>query len=557
LQKKGNMSQFREEYVTASSGCRKDQLYFYCNKEGMVVEFTRREFTHALGAIATATTINKGWAADLPAVLADVQAQYYNFLTTLVSSPNVKDPQLVLNNTIVPLDADVNTPYFNQELFRLYADQTYSNPFQNFITPGAMNQSGRFSTLYRDSISIAASQVDQNHPEISQTVADLQSRRSDAQKAFNAKSKEFDDQWAQIAKDRNLTAGTREYTLNYLKWLEDVRYADQMADYSTEIDRLDAQIGALRRSKYTVSESSLLDNLDALDKSMNLARPRYAQTEIDDTASGQKLTDTTLADPHQTPAALFDSSPLILPIADLKAFILNPGGRAFDTLTTSHQISTGSSSWYGSGGGSFLGWGIGGGGSGASSYSTDVSSMKSVQLGFKNIAEIYIDRGQWFNPGVLQDPNIYKLVKTLPQLAYLKYVAVSLFIGRGLTMTLHLGHNASNSDWSTQSINAQGGCSFLGCSFGASGGSSRTSSNFTSNADGATVTFSDGDNVIRVLGARVEPFLAAVRPTAVLNAADSATSNEKLTADVNDLMSGKLSYIEFQKAKIKELAQSQ
>lgn len=131
-----------------------------------MLHIDRRAVTKGMLAVAVSTLASNARAYDLPTALADVQKQYYNFLTGLVSSPNIKDPLLVLNNTITPLDVDLQTPYFNQQLFRLYADQTYSSPTSSFIAPGAMNQSGRFSSLYRDAISIAASQVDQNHPEI-------------------------------------------------------------------------------------------------------------------------------------------------------------------------------------------------------------------------------------------------------------------------------------------------------------------------------------------------------------------------------------------------------
>ncbi|MCK1316807.1 hypothetical protein [Bradyrhizobium sp. 23] len=507
-------------------------------------QLNRREFvlTSAAAAAVSGLPWSHAHADELPAALADFQQKYYNFLGSLVSSPNIKDPLLVMNNTITPLDADPKTPYYNQELFRLYADQTFSSPTTSLIAPGAMNQSGRFSTIYRDTVGIAASQVDQDHPEIAQVVTDLQGRLTDAQKAFQEKDKQFNEQWADLSRSRGLQPGTREYTLNYLKWLEDVRYNDQMATYSTAIDRLNSQIRTVRRSKYTASQVALLDNVDALDSSFDIARPRYAQTELDQLEAGQRLTDLTLADPHQTPAALFDRSPLILPIADLKKFLTGTGGRSFDSTTQSAAISSGSSSWSGSGGASFFGWSVGGGGSGSSSYRKDVESSKALKLSFKNVDEIYIDRGQWFNPGVLQDKSTFELVKTLTQLQYLKYVAVSLFIARGTTLSLELKNNASSSDWSTQSFSGHGGGSFFGFSFGGGGGSSRTSSNFTSDANGTTITFADGEDVIRVLGARVEPFLQIPASNAL-----AASDIPDLSGAVADMKAGKITYLEYQK----------
>lgn len=514
----------------------------------------RRTVLGGLVGVAASCALPRGLRAeDLPAPLADVQKQYYNFMRGLLLSPNAGEPLLVLNNTITPFDADPNTPYFNQHLFRMYADQTFSSSASSFITPGAMNQSGRFSSLYRDVISIAASQVDQNHPEIAQVVTDLQSRRSAAQRAFNAKDQEFTEQWQQIAASRGLQEGTREYALNYLKWLEDVRYVDQMADYSTEIDRLNSQITAVRRSKYTTSEIALLDNLDALSSSFDIARPRYAQTELDQAASGERLTDIMLADPKRTPAALFDRSPLILPIADLRSFLTNEGSRTFDSSRESRQISSGSESWFASGGASFFGWQVGAGGSGSSSYRRDVENSVSLNISFKNIQEIYIDRGQWFDPGVLQDPAVLALVRNLRQLESLKYAAVSLFVGRGLTMSLELKDSASAADWATQAIRGRGGASFFGFSFGASGGRDRTSQNFTSSATGAKITFADGDAVIRVLGARVEPLVQPPRQFSLQSLGLRQGLTEapgRVEALTQELLSGRITYMDFQKRRI-------
>src|SRR5256885_726324 len=122
-----------------------------------------------------------------------------------------------------------------------------------------------------------------------------------------------------------------------------------------------------------------------LSRSYNVARPWTPNAERSFKNNGTPLTELILADPRKLPAALFDSSPLVFPVGDLIAFLSGSGVRAFDTKTQSYQLDASSSSWTASGGGSFLGWSIGGSSSGSSSMSRSISTLSSLSIRFENI----------------------------------------------------------------------------------------------------------------------------------------------------------------------------
>src|SRR5262249_22312132 len=190
-----------------------------------------------------------------------------------------------------------------------------------------------------------------------------------------------------------------------------------------------------------------------------------------------------LANPRNLVPAMFDSSPLVLPIGDLRKFLKDRGERSFDTLSTSFQLDESSRRWNASGGGSFLFWSAGGGASGSSSMSNSVSKMSSLSVSFQNLSEYLAERAQWFNPGVLQDPKLQTLVESRPEVKNLQYIAVSLIIARGTKVELRFSEAVNTSDWNESSWNAGGGVSFLGFSFGARGGSSSTNYRVTRNAN--------------------------------------------------------------------------
>jgi hypothetical protein len=508
--------------------------------------------TTCLAVFYLSASTQLAYADDTPPALLNAKAQFYLFLRAIAQGEGITPQQnVVLNSTILPFDIAADTPFYNDELFREYADRTFTGGVEGLHANSAAFLSERFSSQYRAVMNVVTAQIDQNHPEIRNSLLELKSQQDQATQALTAKLNQFDQQWSTIAASRGLVFDTVAYNMQYATYLGQVRFQDQIQTYTDNLDQINAKIDAVRRRVYSPGEIAALDNYGKLSTAYNVARPWTANIERSYKANGTPLTELILADPRNLVPAMFDSSPLVFPVGDLIAFLSATGLRSFDTISQSSHLDSSSSSWTASGGGSFLGWSIGGGGSGSSSMTRSMSKMNSLSISFKNISEYLADRSAWFNPGVLQDPSIYRLVKTRPELGKLQYIAVSLIIARGTTLVLKFSEAANASDWSQQSFAASGGVSFLGFSFGGQGGSSSSSYSVSTSADGTTVTIQDGDKVARVLGVRVEPFLQSPPPQQVPQTLRLLSEdNPELKRDVNAVQKGKMSYIEFQKKRL-------
>jgi hypothetical protein len=488
-------------------------------------------------------------ANDLPQSLANAKDQYYNFVQTFAEGRGLNPAQKVVYNSLIrPLDLALDTPYYNQELFREYSDATFKGGNEGLHGATPASSAERFSSQYRSLINLAAAQIDQNHPEIQNSLADLQKQLDKATEDLTAKFTQLDTQWQQLAAARHLTPGTNDYELQRITWEAQVRYGDQIAQKSTIIDGINSRIDAVRRGVYSTSEAAVLDNISVLSSAYNVALPWTAQTERSFGSSGSPLNDLMLGDVNKIPPARFDISPLIAPVGDLKAFLSQDGNMGFDTGSQSSQLSGGTRSWAASGGGSFLGWSLGGGGSGSSSFSRSMSQLNRITLSFKNMAEYPVDRSAWYNPAVLQDPAIYAKIKNRREVQNLQYVAVGLILVRGTNLTLTFVQQANSSDFSKASWEAHGGGSFLGFSFGGGGSNARSDYTISHDANWTNVTFADAGTTSRVVGVRVEPFLTAPPSPETLSQVVNADPSFRQILD--DFESGKTTYSEFQKAKI-------
>ncbi len=506
------------------------------------------------------------WAVDAPSALADAEAKFYNFLVEIANGQGVTSSQrLVINSTIVPFDIAEDTPFYNEELFRQNSDRTFGGAIGSIQGSTAVFQAARFSSQYRAVLSVAAARIDQNHPEIRNSLEELFSQLSTATTKLVNKNNEIENAWIQVATARKLDPQSKDpkavsdYYAQRVTFYAQARYADQVQTFSDDIDRINAQIQATRAKVYSPSEQAVLENVSNLSSAYNIYRPWNAQTERGYKDAGTPLTPLMLANPLVLPPSLFDSSPLVMPVGNLVAFLSASGVRAFDTSKYSSRLETGTDTWVASGSVGLFGISLGGGGSGSSSFSRSVSKLSTYDVSFKNVAEYFIDRSAWFNPGVLQDPAVLKLVGARPELNNLQYVSVSLIVARGLTLRLHFSEAVKASDWSQQSFNAQGGASFFGFSFGASGGSTKTRSTITVDTNGTTVTFQDDDKLARVLGARVEPFVTPPKiPPQGIN--DLVKGDAALDQAFKEFSKGQRSYLDLQKQRldtIKKMQRSQ
>lgn len=459
---------------------------------------------------------------------------YYSFLLKVANSGAAlpSDQKLLVNNTITPFDIAQDTPYYNEGLFRNFADRVFKGSPQAI---GPANRADRFSKHYGVLISQAASRIDRKYSAIATELVAIRNE-------LNTQTTALASLIVKIQRDWN-SIGVKEddpnYDLRFLNFLESIRYADQVGSYSDQIDDLIGQMDAVRRSAYSADEQLILDNLAYLSKTSMLSRPRRPSFE----RSVPNVTELTFADPQVRVEALCDISPPIYPLGDLVKFLKTPGYKDLEITKASTATEQHDKSWAAGGSASYSFFSIGGSGSGSSSHKSEIKSTNSIHLEFDGISEYLVDRDFWFNPVIFEKPDLIKLFKQIGGLDRLEYVSISLIIARGLKLTLKFDTAIDESNWTKREISGSGGVSIFGFGFGASGSSSSYDYTAEVASDKKGVTFKDDPQMVRVLAYRLDSFVKA--KTGRL----SLSNDPKLVAGLSSFSSSKLSYLELQKLK--------
>ena len=443
--------------------------------------------------------------ADSP--LPNALDVYYSFITGLAARNGYtsgKD-KMLLFNTITSFDISKDTPYYNEGLFRAFADRVFKDSPEN---TGTANRADRFSLQYENMIRTAAAKLDRKYPDVIRQVQALQSDLETQTTKLGSRVQAINKEWSAISASLSLKPSDESYELKYINYLEQIRYADQIDQYTKNIDLIIGSIDAVRRLSYTPSEQLILDNLVELSLTKKIARPRRPNFE----RTVKNVTELTFADPTIRVESITDVSPSAYPLGDLVKFLNVQGTRSLSISKTSSSTEQHDRQWSAGGSGRFSFFGIfgaggGGGGSGSSNTVQQVSKSNGIDISFENIDEILVDRDLWFNPALLQDKDLVKLLSKIPGYDRLQYVSVSLIIARGLTLTLKFDSAVDNTSWSKQQFNANGGVSLFGFSFGASGSSSRYDYSLDVAGDKKSVTFKDDPQLTRLLAVRLEQFV--------------------------------------------------
>ncbi|TPK36358.1 hypothetical protein [Mesorhizobium sp. B2-5-3] len=465
---------------------------------------------------------------------------YYSFLLGIAEQNGYTDKQkLLVNNVITPFDIAQDTPYYNEGLFRSFADRVYTKSPQEV---GPANKADRFSLHYGGVIHVAAAGIDRKYKETVAEIEGLQARLGVQTEKLSDRILKINSEWRRVATGSGLKDDDPEYELRYLNYLESIRYADQVSQYSQNIDMITGTIDAVRRSKYTPEEQLLLDNITQLSETFKVARP--LRPTFERTVKG--VNDLTFANPTVRVSGLMDIAPAMYPLGDLVRFLQVPGAHGDSVQKDTVSKHKHDESWSAGGSVSYSFFSVGGSGSGSSSYRQDISKSKGIAVNFENISEYLIDRQLWFNPAVFHNDKLKPILAKIPGTERLQFVSVSLIIGRGLTLQLTFNESITTESWSKRSFAASGGVSFMGFGFGASGGNSSYDYTLEVSGDGRTVTFKDDPQLTRVLAVRLEPFVEV--ESGLIEAPsdlDMAAPNTPLAK----FLKGEIGYSELQESK--------
>ncbi|WP_447780313.1 hypothetical protein [Aeromonas veronii] len=484
---------------------------------------------------------------DIPASesgLPKALDQYYKELTEIIG---LRDEQpILLNNTITTFDIVSEAPFYTEGVFRHFADRKFQTSPKDL---GSSIQSDRFSFEYERVLKIATTQIDGT---IDQDARDKIAAYNREIRRVNNDLIKFETKiasdWQKIAEQEKLTPDMPRYELRRLNFLESILYADQKKGFTEEIEEYQRHINTLRESAYTPDQQKLIRSTDELSETYKVARPWNIYFERDFPNS----TVLTFADPTIRSRLFCDVSPAIYPSSNLVTF-QNRGGEArkisVEQNTTHNELHT--RTWGAAGSASFSAFGIriggGGGGSGESSYKRNFKKLTSFSMDFAGIDEIYANRGIWFDPSLFSSSELGPIFDKIPGARDLEFVALSLVICRGLTLTLKFSEELSTEEWSRRVFNGRGGVSIFGYRFGGSGSTTSYDYDFKLSEDKKSVEFKDDPKHCRLLAVRLERIH---QPPKVDNPEERPLWANASGLALRELMDGKISLASYQKLKL-------
>jgi hypothetical protein len=472
--------------------------------------------------------------------------QYYAELIELIGE-RTGEPVL-LNNTITTLDITEKAPFYTEGVFRQFADRKYRQSPDNL---GTAIQADRFSFEYERALNVASSDIDESlSTEVSTKIKAYQKELSRLNRKLVNFETDVADKWQKIVTLENLDPTSTTYQLRHINFLEAILYADQRNVISDDIGRYTRQIDVVRGSVYSPAQKKLLLAKSELADAYKIARPWNTYFERD----FPEATVFTFADPRYRSRQLCDVSPAIYPSLDLVNFQIRGGTkpqRAISISQTTVHNELHTRTWGAAGGGSFSLLGIkvggGGGGSGESSYKRDFKQIRNVSIDFAGIEEVYANHGLWYDPSLFKDADLKPIFDSIPGARDLEFVAVSLIIARGLTLTLEFSDKVEEEQWSRKKFRGSGGVSVFGYRFGGASNSSAYDYDFKLSEDKKIVTFADDQKHCRLLAVRLERIY---HPSRVAFPEKHMELGAKVNELVQRVQGGQLSSSNYQELKL-------
>lgn len=435
---------------------------------------------------------------------------YYSHLVDLLQ-PTSED-RIALNSTLVTFDIDPKARLYNEQVFRSFADRTIKGSPTQFGLASA-NYTETFSYTYTEVLRKVVASLDIQLSQEQRDLIDLQQRHvAVEQEAVKTKTRTMLRDWSEVAQLQGLKPEDKDYLDKQVAYFNAQGFADDLRSHKEAIAEAHQKIATVRSQAYPDDEARELALLHqyATSSEFLMARPNTPELEIDKGYDEVQLGQMWVYGNLQ---GVFDVAAEVRPSGSLTKFIGQKGARNFrmahtDTVEHVHDVD-----WHSSGSASkFLFFKADATVDSERHLRESLTKVRTIELGFENIAEYWVRRGRWYSPGALARPRIQKLLEKYPNLAHsLAHAVSSVVIGRGLQVKLYFEDTAEFDAW--EKLNVSGGASFsvFGISFGLGSQSyhSYTHDKRTSR-DEKSVTFLDDSQHCRLLAFRVEKILDAL-----------------------------------------------
>lgn len=438
--------------------------------------------------------------------IPNVLDQFYTHVHSLLSPQT--EQKVALNSTLVTFDILPEAPMFTEYVFRAFADRTITASPTDFepVALGVANTNDRYSTFYtellRQSIfDLDATMSDEALDKIDILERDIQVLRKDMQKFIQDMFRD----WNAHAKENGIEVEDPYYLDKQTAYFTVFNFADQLQYYRETIGDNLQKIFRIRDQQYPDPESRQIANLLKHATLAQYLMPRPKDPSLEEVNNygpielGQAYIYNNLS--------YFETSVDIHPSGFLPKFLDTTGKRNMRVSEGETQTLEHDSSWSASGSArKFLFFKASANASYEKHIRESVDSTVSIDIGFENIAEYWVNRGSWFASNIFDYERVQDVLSDNPRLAaMLSHCISSLVLARGMSVTYNFSKETSFKEWSKFTSSSSGSFSIFGMSIPSSSGSySSYDMNTRISEDNKSVTFFDDPNHVRLIGFKVD-----------------------------------------------------
>lgn len=411
---------------------------------------------------------------------------------------------LVSSLVTLPFNADKKAVQYNNYLVRLLADRVidFGSPkkLPEQVQLGSLDSSEQFSSRYRD---YAQAILDKHIPDLSTDDIEKYSYHKNAhrtlRKEYQSELKAILDGWREYRTINHPSKTDKELVL------EKATYFNQQAPALDELDSTSQLMkshrlimGALLREGDPAAKlaSSVLNALEDSKQYLPVDAEDAIKYEMDGVWLGTRTN--TLNDP-----AYLDRRVVYRNTFDYQV-LLRKGARDLVMSSEMNSNDSHSTSWSASASIRY-GWFFKAKVSASESTATtkSVQDINKVEIKFQHLYETLVGRGQWYNKDVFNSDITGAGDAEMETASRLKYAVKSIIFARGTKVLLHFedGEQATH----FRKFSTSGSASFLGglIPFGSGSYNSLKKGDDSSHAI-TTVSFEDDDDVVRMIGYRLE-----------------------------------------------------
>ena len=481
--------------------------------------------------------INK---SPLPAALD----MMYDFVAGISGvQPNSTD-KIALFGTIVTMDIQKTARLYNDYLFRGFADRSIRvspAPMQ-----GAADLTDRYSYRFRDMVRLIVAGLDTSLDHAAQQQIELH------QATIRSVDKERDSWLDQIyaawgAEMQRLgldptkldtdPAMRERYLERWVIFAKQRRFAQRLRTFTEALEDAEERISSIRIRAYPDDEARVLTLLNRRASAYRVIRPKSPELELK-----YGWDEITIQNPeYEDLEDIFDIGPLVESLSEPSAIFAGSGARSYQVKTSSTVTNNHDNSWGASGGGGFMSFISGSfSASGESHFRSTVERVRQIDISFEHVARLEASRGSWYASDIFDGDRVQAFLANSPTLRQkLALLTTALVVGRGLQLKLYFKDRSDVHEWGRTASSGSGGVRIGGFRIGGGGG--RGSSWESRKIDEAeqSVTFTDGSDVCRLLGAVVSPVVPArpeelaegARPISAIPALFAARMEEMATSN--------------------------